>query len=613
MKTIWSVLKWALLAALIVGGYAAYRVGWGTPFTVNQLADRQALAFVTANPELFSSIGAVDGTQLDFHSSKLSELTVAKRDEEFARSEKFLAELKTFESATLSFQDQLTVDVLKDQYGSAAAFKKFPWLTAVGPYPFDQMNGIQTSLPQFMQSIHVVKNKKSAENYVARVSQIARVIDQGIAETKRQQGLGATPPVEIIDKSLVTVTDFLKPTPKENPLVSEFARKLADVKELDQAAKDALVAQTETAMKDQVYPAYQRLAETLTALRPEAAKNPAAGIARLPEGAAYYAVVLKQQTTTDMTPEEVHQYGLSEVARITAEMDAILKAQNRTKGTVGERMIALGAEPAELFEDSDAGREQILQGYRDILADVTKRMPEYFSVIPSQKLEVVRVPAFAEAGAPGAYFQPPALDGSRPGQFFANLRDVKETPKFSMKTLAYHEGIPGHFHQIAVAQKLEGLPLIRQQPIYTAYVEGWALYAEHLAKEMGLYENDPYGDLGRLQAEIFRAARLVVDTGLHAKGWTRQQAIDYMVSATGMSLTDVTSEIERYMVMPGQACAYKIGMKAILDERARAQAALGDKFDIKGFNDAVLGSGALPLNTLPKVIDAWIASRKATT
>jgi uncharacterized protein (DUF885 family) len=322
--------------------------------------------------------------------------------------------------------------------------------------------------------------------------------------------------------------------------------------------------------------------------------------------------MLQQQTTTDMTADQVHQYGLSEVARLTAEMDAILKSQGFTSGSVGTRMIQLGEDPRYLYEDSEKGRAKILADYNVILADIQKKMPQYFGIIPKQKLEVVRVPAFAEAGSAGAYFEPAALDGSRPGRFFANLRNVKETPTWSMKTLAYHEGIPGHFHQISVAQKLPGLPFLRQQTLYTAYAEGWALYAESLAKDMGMYENDPLGDLGRLQAEIFRAARLVVDTGLHAKGWTHKQAIDYMVGATGMSETDVTREIERYMVMPGQACAYKLGMKALLEQRERAKAALGEKFDIKGFNDAVLNSSSVPLTVLPRIVDDYIAKRKAS-
>ncbi|NJN00259.1 MAG: DUF885 domain-containing protein [Aquincola sp.] len=607
MKRARSLLGGLVLLLLIVGGYAGYRIVWGTPFHVNQLANRQAVLLLMQKPELLTSIGLVDGTILDFHSGKLSDVTVARRDEDYADAERFIEEVKEFDRSKLGFQDQLTYDILLDQYSSWLRAKAYPWMTTQGPYPINQMTGLQTQLPRFLLSAHSITNAKTAESYVERVAALGQVIDQAIAEMRRQAKLGATPPVDVIDRALATVDAFLKPKPSEHPLRAEFEKKAKLVENLD---AQALGMRVEAAIASSAYPAYQRLATALNELRSEAGRNPVVGMTRLPNGAAYYQHIIKEQTTTDMTAQEIHDYGLAEVARITVEMDAVLEVQGLRQGTVVERMRKLSEDPRHLFEDSDQGREAILTEYRRILDDIGTRVPRYFSVIPSQKLEVMRVPEFAEVGSAGAYFEPAALDGSRPGRFFANLRDVKETPKWTMKTLAVHEGIPGHFHQISVAQKLEGLPLIRQQPIYTAYLEGWALYAEHLAKEMGVYDNDPFGDLGRLQAEIFRAARLVVDTGLHAKGWTRQQAIDYMAGVTGIAVGDVATEVERYMVMPGQALAYKIGMKAMLDERAKAEKALGPKFDIKGFHDELLSHGAVPLNVLPKVIDRWIEQRK---
>jgi uncharacterized protein (DUF885 family) len=295
------------------------------------------------------------------------------------------------------------------------------------------------------------------------------------------------------------------------------------------------------------------------------------------------------------------------VARITAQMDELLKSQGRTEGTVAERMNALGKDPQFLYANDDAGRQQALARYQQILDEVAARMPEYFRTIPPGKLQVVRVPVASEKGSSGAYYEPAAMDGSRPGRFFANLRDMGETPQWGMKTLSYHEGIPGHHFQIDMAHGLKDMPLIRQQPIYTAYVEGWALYAERLAAEIGMYKDDPLGDLGRLQAEMLRAARLVVDTGLHAKGWTRQQGIDYMVSTTGIAASDVTSEVERYMALPGQACAYKVGQLKILELREKARAALGPKFSLKDYHTVVLENGAVPLTELESIVDAWIA------
>ncbi len=292
-------------------------------------------------------------------------------------------------------------------------------------------------------------------------------------------------------------------------------------------------------------------------------------------------------------------------------MDALLRSQGLETGTVAERMTALRQDPRFQLPNTDEGREQVLARYREILDDMAARMPEYFRTIPPGQLAVERVPASAEKGSAGAYYNPAAMDGSRPGTFYANLRDTSEMPTWGMKTLAYHEGIPGHHFQIATAQGLKGLPLIRQQPIYTAYSEGWALYAERLAAEIGLYADDPFGDLGRLQAEMFRAVRLVVDTGLHAKGWSREQAIEYMVSTAGMGESEVTSEVERYMALPGQATAYKVGQLKILELRDKAKAALGDRFNLRDFHTVVLENGAVPLTVLEQLVEEWIAGAAA--
>jgi uncharacterized protein (DUF885 family) len=359
-----------------------------------------------------------------------------------------------------------------------------------------------------------------------------------------------------------------------------------------------------------VYPAYQRMREALVAERPKTV-GVAAGVGRLPDGAAYYQAMLKQFTTTDYTAEQIHALGLAEVARIQAEMDALLVSQGFTEGTVAERMLALGKDPRYLVPNTDEGRAELLARYRSILDDLAARMPEYFRTIPAGKLAVERVPVSSEKGSAGAYYNPAAMDGSRQGTFYANLRDTAETPTWGMKTLAVHEGIPGHHFQIATALELEGMPLIRQQTLYSAYAEGWALYAEQLAAEIGFYEDDPLGDLGRLQGEIFRAARLVVDTGLHAKGWTREQAIAYLVDTTGTAESDSTSEVERYMGLPGQATAYKVGHLKILELREKAKAELGPKFVLKDFHTVVLENGGVPLGVLERLVDEWIAEVKA--
>jgi uncharacterized protein (DUF885 family) len=317
---------------------------------------------------------------------------------------------------------------------------------------------------------------------------------------------------------------------------------------------------------------------------------------------------LRSQTTSNLSADEIHALGLREVERIQAEMRAILSGEGLDATDLGATLRTLNAEDRFLYPDTDEGRAQVLADYQAILDDAAPRLPALFGRLPKAPVRVERVPAFKEKGAPGAYYMPPPLDGSKPGIFYANLRSVREIPKFGMRTLAYHEAIPGHHLQIAIAQELPGLPIFRRVVPFTAFVEGWALYAERLALENGFHPT-PYDRLGALQAELFRAVRLVVDTGIHAQRWTREQAIEYMLNNTGMPDTDVVAEVERYIVSPGQACAYKVGQLAILSLRDRAQRALGRRFDLRAFHDVVLGQGALPLELLERKVDDWIADQ----
>jgi uncharacterized protein (DUF885 family) len=610
MKKFLKVLGWTALLLLVVGAYAGYRIVWGHPFTINQLANRQAVFFLIRNPELFTSVGIADGTLFDRHSGRLAEVGVAKRDSDYAFAEKSIEEVKAFDRAKLGPQEQVTFDVLLDFYGSQAYFKAFDWLSSEGIYPISPMFGTQVELVGFLQSQHVVKNEKTARNYVSRLQAMGGKLDALTAEMQRQAAAGVVLPPSLIEKSLTVINDTIAPKPADNALVTTFVERMKTAKGIDQEMQDRLKDDAVAAVTTSVYPAYQRMRDALVAERPMAAGT-AAGVGRLADGAAYYQAMLKQFTTTDYTPAQVHQIGLDEVARILAEMDTLLKSQGLTEGTVAARMTALGEDPRYLEPNTDEGRARLLARYREILDEVSKLMPEYFRTIPPGKLRVEREPVSVEKGSSGAHYVPPAMDGSRPGTFFANLRDSAETPTWGMKTLAYHEGIPGHHFQIATAQGLKGLPLIRQQSIYGAYVEGWALYAERLAAEIGLYKDDPLGDLGRLQAELLRAVRLVVDTGLHAQSWTREQAIDYMVDTTGMAGSDATSEVERYMALPGQACSYKVGQLKILELREKARVELGAKFKLKDFHTVVLENGSLPLTVLERLVDEWIAKVKA--
>jgi uncharacterized protein (DUF885 family) len=611
MKKVWKVLGWIGLAVLLVGAYSVYRIGFGKPFTMNQLANRQALLFLVGNPELFTQVGIVDGTIFDWHSGKLAAVGVKKRDDDYATAERFVRQVKEFDRAKLGLQDQLTYDILLDQWDTALSFKRFDWLSSEGLYPIAPMWGTQVQLPTFLETQHVVSNAKTARNYVKRLDATGDKLDAVTGEMLRQAKAGVVLPISLLEKAESGIKDTVSPAPEDNPLVTTFVERMKGAKGLDADERAELTRQAAAAVKDRIYPAFARMTAALETQRAAAATQ-AAGVGRLPDGAAYYAAALKQMTTTDYTPEQVHALGLSEVARVSAEMDSLLKSQGLSAGTVAERVQALHKDPRFLLPNTDAGRAQLLARYQQILDEVNARMPEYFRTVPPEKLKVERVPTSAENNVSGAYYQPAAMDGSRPGTFFANLRDVGETATWTMKTLAYHEGIPGHHFQISTALNLKDLPLLRQQTLYSSYAEGWALYAEHFAAEIGMYNDDPFGDLGRLEAEIFRAARLVVDTGLHAKGWSREQAISYMVTTTGMNESEVVTEVERYMGQPGQACAYKVGQLKILELRERAKAALGPKFNLKDFHAVVLENGGVPLTLLEKLVDEWIAKTKGS-
>lgn len=604
--------RWALgvvgVLVAVAGGLIAWNV-WGRPFSLRILADRQAIDFVRHDPEILTSLGFIDGSFLDSHSGKLSDVSVEERNAAYGRAEKYLSEVKSYaDSQSYTGQDRWTALVLEDLYTTGLSAKQFEWASAAGSvYAVDQLSGAQMSTPKFLQNQHPVRNAKTARNYVKRLEALDEKLDQLGIEVKRQAGLSVVLPSFLFDKVLNGMKDLTSPEPEKNTLYSGFVEKLGKVDDLSAEEKAALSKAALAAVRDQVYPGYRRLADVLSEVRQKA--SPEAGIWKLPRGEAFYAIAVKQMTTTTMTPDEIHQLGVTEVARIESQMKAILDAEAIEGATLSERIDVLSKRSDQTFADDDAGREAILQGYRDILKAIQSRVPAAFSATPKAPLEVRRVPAYSEGGSAGAYYEQPAFDGTRPGVFYANLKDVSATPRFGMKTLAAHEGIPGHHFQIARAMELEGMPLLRRVSPYTAYVEGWALYAEALAVEMGVYENDRLGDLGRLQAEMFRAVRLVVDTGIHSKKWTREQAIAYMREKTGMAESEVESEIDRYIVNPAQALAYKVGMLKLLELRERAKRELGSKFDLKGFHEVILSNGALPLTVLDRVVSEWVKSR----
>ncbi|MBV8977478.1 MAG: DUF885 domain-containing protein [Alphaproteobacteria bacterium] len=608
MKKVLGVTGAVLALLLIAAGAFVYELVWKHPLRFNWMLDRQAVAFVVDRPQELSAIGFVDGTWFDFHSGKLDSYSLVERQENFRRLRDNEAEIRRWNRADLAPQEQLSYDIVLWSYDRTLADAKYPWLGADDSlYPVNPAFGIQKNLPNFLLSTHPIRNARLARHYVDRLRALGAVLDAVTADVARQALQGVIPPDFIVDGNIAQIGSLIAPPPDKNALVRNLADKTAKIG-MDDGERRELIDEATAAVRDVVYPAYRRMIAEEQALRPRATHD--AGVWRLKGGAEYYADQLKQLTASDMTPDEIHAYGLSEVARISAEADAVLKTVGLEDGTVGARLDKLMADPRFLYANDDAGRARMLAHYKELLGHVRALLPRYFASLPRAELDVRRVPPFSEKGSAGAYYEPPALDGSKPGIFFANLRNVAETPMWAMPTLAYHEGIPGHHLQIATAMEIPGLPLLRRFQFIPAFSEGWALYAEHLAKDIGLYRGDPYGDLGRLQAELFRAARLVVDTGMHAKHWSREQAIAYMQSVTGMAPSDVTAEVERYVVWPGQACAYKIGMKTILDLREKAKAKLGPRFDLKGFHALVLENGAMPLWLLQENVERWIAERQ---
>jgi len=476
------------------------------------------------------------------------------------------------------------------------------WFT---PYALWQNGGVAVSIPGILEAQHQITSAADAEGYLQRLSAYARMIDGATTKLKADADKGVIPPDFVINKTRAVLTAFAAPAPADNVLASSFVKKLGDAGIAD---AETLASRAGALVETEIYPAGARAIAALDALRAKATHD--AGVWRLPQGEALYAALIRQMTDTDLTAEDIHQIGLAEVDRILAEMDAILGAQGYGDGTVGERMRKLAGEPRFFYPNTEEGKAQILKDIAAQLAIVDALAPKWFGTLPKYAVEVRAVPAFSQDSAPGGYYDSPALDGSRPGTYWINLRDTAIWPKYAVPTLTYHEAVPGHHFQTAISLG-QDQPLILSVLYSNAFGEGWALYSEALAAEMGLYDSDPFGNLGRLQDELHRAIRLVVDTGMHAKRWSREQAIDYMATTEGAHPLEVESEIERFAVWPGQALGYKMGMLKIEALRKEAEDALGERFDIRAFHDLVLKDGAVPLPVLERSIRNWIAARKA--
>ncbi|MEL7482584.1 MAG: DUF885 domain-containing protein [Pseudomonadota bacterium] len=554
----------------------------------------------------------------DADQDKIDDFSAAAEDAQYEWLKASVEEMtSSFDYDALDPETQTSYDIWAFQLAEEEASRTF----RQNAYVFEQMNAVHAFFPQLLISFHAVEDAEDMANYVTRISESGRAIEQLIERSKDNAAAGVRPPrfsfEFVIDESRKIISGApFDASDTDSAIWADVKTKIEKLQTEDKLSKadgESLLAAAEVALLEAWKPAY----EALIAWQEEDIVNAAEvaqGVSALPNGVAFYNERLANQTTTDFTADEIHEIGLSEVARIREEMEAI-KAEVGYEGTLIEFFNYLRDEKDNrdlYFPNTDNGRQGYIDDATAAIENIKGELPNYFGLLPKADLIVKRVEAFREQDGAAQHYFPPTPDGSRPGTYYAHLSDMAAMPKRELEVIAYHEGLPGHHMQIAIAQELEGIPTFRTQVSYTAYIEGWALYSEWLAVEMPNTYEDAYSRFGRLGSEIWRAIRLVVDTGLHSKGWTEDEAVAYFLENAAITELQARSEVRRYLVLPGQATSYKIGMLKIQELRAKAEAELGEDFDIRGFHDTVLGGGALPLGVLEARIDRWIADIKAS-
>jgi uncharacterized protein (DUF885 family) len=599
--TIAGSLGAAYVSRSLAAASLSQQAAGGAAAELNELFDAFMDERLTKNPEQLTSLG-LDKGQYAGAKSKLSDASLERMRAEKKENIERLRRLRAVDRKRLSGADLANYDAVEFQMETLARTERFDYGAGVYPYVVSQLTGSYQEIPTFLDRQHKIETREDADAYIARLRAFAVVLDQETARVRHDAALKVSPPDFLVDQTLKQMRALRAAAAADSILATSIATRTKKLGIPGGYGEEAArIAATE------VYPALDRQAAAIEELRPHAVHE--AGIHRLPMGGELYQVALRNFTTTDMTADEVHRLGLEQAKELSARMDAILRSQGKTQGTVGERVEALGKEPQYLYPNTDAGRQQILDYCNSRIAGLQAHLPKFFRVLPKAPVEIRRVPPYTEAGAPGGYYQRPALDGSRPGAYYINLRDTAELPRWALPTLTYHESAPGHHFQLALVLEMPNLPLIRKVGGFSANTEGWALYAERLCDEMGLYDSDPLGRLGMLQAALFRAGRCVVDTGMHTKGWSRERAIDYLVATTGDNRAKMTSEVERYCTWPGQAASYKVGQTRWLALREAARKRLGAKFDIRDFHDAGLQAAPMPMAVLERVIEDWAAAR----
>ncbi len=579
-----------------------------TPVAVASSESQRLTAWFDEQFETYLAFSPMARTRLGDkrHYDQLDDVSEAAMNRLLQWRSASVAEMKsTFDRSKLDSEGQISYDLwlfLLEREEAGKAYWRHNFIFG--------RRGPQSALPSSLISYQKVDDIDDMRAYISRLNQSGRYMRQYLDRAKLAAADGIRAPWFDYEQAIREAERVITGAPFEDqgtsPLWRDITTKIAALEIADED-RAALTGAARSALLSELQPAYQEIIQWLNQDYATNVTKEAKGAWSLPDGAAYYDYELSVMTTLPLTAEEIHQTGLTEVARIHAEMETI-KVKVGFEGTLPEFFVFMREDPQFYYPNTDEGREAYLQQARDYLTVMETRLPEYFGLLPKAGLEVRRVEAFREQAGGAAHYRRGTPDGSRPGVFYTHLADMDAVAGYRLENLAYHEGVPGHHLQIAIQQELEGLPRFRTYHGYTAFSEGWGLYAELLGKDMGFYSN-PYNDFGRLTGELWRAIRLVVDTGIHAKGWSEQQAIDYALNNSPRPLTTVTSEIHRYFNNPAQATAYKIGMNKIVALREKARTALGDRFDYRGFHDAVLGSGPLPMPVLEKKIDAWIAAQ----
>ncbi|HET6591697.1 MAG TPA: DUF885 domain-containing protein [Xanthomonadales bacterium] len=595
----------ALLAVVVVAvGLFIAHTWYFKPVNINLFFARTMLQIMLDSPEMLSSLRVLEPIGITGHNAKLDDESLAAGDRFLARLREANQVLSTYEDEDLSAADLMSKRIAATMLGAVVEGEKYRFHSL----PVNQMFGVQSSFPSFMESTHQVNSVGDAEDYVSRLNAVGVKFDQVLEGLRKREELEIHPPQFVVTKVLEEMRNFVATPVEEGILMKSLLDKMKEA-ELTEDEQQRIALEAKAAIENTVYPAYGRLIAYFEALDSKVEGN--YGAWHLPDGDNYYRLSLKLFTTTDYEPAYIHELGLAEVDRIQAEILRILADEGwDVSGGFTAAIGEMADSPQFYYSDSGEGRDQILADYQAIMDEINQQLEPWFDIVPESSVDVRRVPEFKEKTAPGGYYEMPAMDGSRPGVFYANLYDIKATPTYGMRSLAYHETIPGHHFQLAIQQEQEDLPFFRRLIPFPAYTEGWGMYAERLAWEMGLQQN-PYDNIGRLQAELFRAVRLVVDTGIHAMRWSREEAIDYMLANTGAAESDVVAEIERYFVIPGQATAYKVGMIKILELRDYAKTELGDRFDIREFHNVVLTNGSVPLDILEQLVREYVAAKKA--